>query len=57
MNDERYTLAEAEQELRRRRCATEGHFYDVLVVTGANAPEAIICTRCGETWAVAKEAT
>lgn len=53
MTEVTYTLAEAERELRRRECRTQGHAWDFMPRELAREePRGIICTRCGWTGAI-----
>ena len=52
MSEEKYTLAEARDILRAAECAMHGHDFDV-VTNGMDKPTAIICSRCGKSWAMA----
>jgi RNA:NAD 2'-phosphotransferase (TPT1/KptA family) len=44
----RYTLEEAELELKRRECAMQGHSYDVQTLIGRNEPESVIWPMFGK---------
>lgn len=55
--EQRYTLAEARQELSRRECVTHGHDTDVICSGLSNEPIRIVCSRCGDSWAVQPKET
>jgi hypothetical protein len=50
--EQRYTLEEAQELLARRECAIHGHSYSIICIDGINAPTAVQCDKCGETWKV-----
>lgn len=51
-DERRYTLAEAQQHLARQECFGHGHDFDVIVTVGSGTPQSVICSRCGESWAI-----
>lgn len=50
--DQRYTLAEARHELARLECATHGHDINAISSGLSTDPIRIVCSRCGDSWAV-----
>ena len=50
--EKRYTLAEARRELGRLECTGRGHSIDVVYEGLSVEPVAIVCGRCGDSWAV-----
>ena len=53
MSEQTYTLAEAQEQLKRQECERHGHDFDVFVAMGSADPTVIVCTRCGKSWTVA----
>jgi hypothetical protein len=51
-SDQRYTLAEAQQELNRRHCATHGHNIDIICAGLSGNPVRLVCGCCGDSWNV-----
>jgi hypothetical protein len=52
VTEQTYTRSEWEKIQRKEICDRQGHDYEIVVTVGRNAPEAIICRRCGLSWAV-----
>lgn len=55
MSGERYTLDEARELLKKRKCLEYGHDYDVAhlsSVAGHSFPQSVTCYNCGRTWSV-----
>ena len=48
----RYTLAEADRELRRQECSMYGHDFSVTTTLGSDGPSGVACDRCGKSWRV-----
>ena len=55
--EQRYTLAEAQQELNRRHCATHGHDIAVICAGLSGNPVRVVCGCCGDSWAVQSKET
>lgn len=53
-DERRYTLDEAAQALSERKCAIQGHGWDVIETVG-HGPIAILCDTCGLTYPVQRE--
>lgn len=56
MTGKLYTLEEAKNILAAGTCTQIGHDLEIVVDNTA-APAAVVCPRCGEAWAVVKNAT
>lgn len=52
-----YTLADAQRELARRECEMHHHDIDVVYVGLSTDPARIVCSRCGDSWAVLPKET
>lgn len=50
--ERRYTLDEADRELRRRGCLSYGHVFEVLASAGNADPNSVCCTRCSALWKI-----
>lgn len=44
--------AEIRQAVRREECATNGHSFDALMVSGSADPVGFMCPNCGRRWRV-----
>lgn len=47
-----YTLTQAAREIAKQECRYHGHTWDVVETFGGS-PAEVVCTRCGESHAVA----
>lgn len=60
MNQPRYTLEEAQDELARRTCSNHGHNYRVIEARShtdpsREEPQTVVCEWCFKTWQINKE--
>lgn len=52
VDNQRYTLEEAQVILKKQACTTYGHDYDVVSKRLDNVPVRVICARCGAKWEI-----
>lgn len=53
MTEKRFTLEEAREEFKRRRCLEQGHEYEVTglrTFAGHSFPHSVHCDNCGRSW-------
>lgn len=50
MDEERYTLEEAQQKINEIECSTHGHDLDIVMTMMSDDPIGAICGSCGKRW-------